>query len=123
NAYDFPELGYAVNRIARWDAATGWSPLGTGVSSTVNTIREQSGLLYVGGTFTNAGGNPANRIAVWDGANWSSLGTGGANGLNGTVNAILADGSTIYVGGSFTSAGGATARAVARWNGTSWSAL
>jgi hypothetical protein len=123
NAYDFPEVGYTVNRIARWDADSGWSPLGTGVSGTVTTIREQGGLIYVGGFFTNAGGNTANRIAVWDGANWSSLGTGGANGVNGTVNAILADGSDIYVGGSFTTAGGVTARAIARWNGSSWSSL
>jgi hypothetical protein len=123
NAYDFPGLASIVNRIARWDAATGWSPLGTGVSGSVLTIREQGGLVYVGGAFTNAGGNTANRIAVWDGANWSPLGTGSANGLNGTVNAILVDGSDIYVGGSFTTAGGATARAVARWNGSSWSAL
>ncbi|HEU0037675.1 MAG TPA: hypothetical protein VFR76_00210, partial [Verrucomicrobiae bacterium] len=61
--------------------------------------------------------------AVWDGANWSSLGSGGANGLNGTVNAVLPDGPDIYVGGSFTAAGGAAARAIARWNGSSWSAL
>jgi hypothetical protein len=116
-------VGYTVNRIARWDAESGWWPLGTGVSGNVNTIRELGGLVYVGGSFTNAGGNTANRIAVWDGASWFSLGTGGANGLNGTVNAILADGPNIYVGGSFTSAGGATARAIARWNGSSWSAL
>jgi hypothetical protein len=123
NAYDSPAVGYTVNRIARWAADTGWLPLGAGVSGTVATIREQGGLIYVGGSFTNAGGTPANRIAVWDGANWSSLGTGGANGLNATVNAILADGSDVYVGGSFTTAGGVTARAIARWNGSNWSAL
>ncbi len=123
NAYDFPGVGYTVNRIARWDGDTGWWPLGTGVNGTVNTIREQGGLIYVGGSFTTADGNTANRIGVWDGANWSSLGTGGANGLNGTVNSILPDGPDIYVGGSFTAAGGAAARAIARWNGSSWSAL
>jgi hypothetical protein len=112
-----------MNRIARWDAVTGWWPLGSGVGGSVNVIRAQGGLVYAGGAFTTAGGNTANRIAVWNGANWSSLGTGTANGLNGTVSAILLDGTDVYVGGSFTMAGGAAARAVAKWNGTAWSPL
>jgi hypothetical protein len=33
NAYDLPWAGYTVNRIARWDAASGWWPLGSGVSA------------------------------------------------------------------------------------------
>jgi trimeric autotransporter adhesin len=123
NAYNYPYSGYTVNRIARWDAANGWLPLGTGVGGAVNAVCSQGGMLYVGGAFTTAGGAPANRIAMWDGANWSSLGTGSANGLGGTVNAILADGSDLYVGGSFTTAGGATARAIAKWNGSGWSAV
>jgi hypothetical protein len=123
NAYDAPGFGFVVNRIARWDANTGWWPLGSGVGGTVNVIREAGGLLYAGGSFTTAGGNTANRIAVWDGNAWSSLGSGTANGVNGTVSAILADGTDIYVGGSFSMAGGATARAIAKWNGSAWSQL
>ncbi|MGA2243117.1 MAG: hypothetical protein ABSH11_13915 [Verrucomicrobiota bacterium] len=123
NAYDSPSVGYTVNRIARWNSSTGWWPLGTGVNGTVSAICVQGSLVYVGGSFTTAGGNTANRIAVWDGANWSSLGTGSANGLGGTVSAILVDGTNVYVGGSFTTAGGATARAVAKWNGSNWSQL
>ncbi len=116
---------WTVNRIARYEKSSGyWWWLGSGVSGgSVNCLAMQDGLLYAGGTFTNAGGGAANRIAVWDGANWSSLGAGAANGLGGTVNTILVDGTDIYVGGSFTTAGGATARALAQWNGSSWSAV
>jgi hypothetical protein len=123
NAYDSPGSSYTVNRIARWDSASGWWPLGLGVGGSVNAICAQGSVLYAGGSFTTAGGNTANRIAKWDGANWSSLGTGSANGLGGTVNAILADGTSLYVGGSFTTAGGVPAFAIAKWDGSSWSAL
>ncbi len=123
NAYNSPGSGYVVNRIASWDAFNGWLPLGSGLSGTAHAVCVANGTVYAGGSFTNAGGSAANRVARWDGANWSSLGTGTANGLGGTVYAVLADGSDLYVGGSFTTAGGATARAIARWNGSAWSAL
>jgi hypothetical protein len=123
NAYDSPGLGYVVNRIAMWEPATGWWSLGAGVGGGVNTICVANNLVYAGGAFTTAGGNTANRIAVWNGTSWSSLGTGSANGLGGTVNTILVDGNDVYVGGSFTTAGGATARAIAKWNGSAWSSL
>ncbi|HEX5219200.1 MAG TPA: hypothetical protein VFZ59_06505 [Verrucomicrobiae bacterium] len=123
NAYNAPGFGFVVNRIARWEPGTGWSPLGSGMNGNVNVIRQQNGLIYAGGSFTTAGGNTANRIAVWDGNAWSSLGAGAANGLGGTVNTILVDGSDVYVGGSFSTAGGATARGIAHWNGSTWSTL
>ena len=123
NAYDFQFSGTLVNRIAIWNSSTGWLPLGSGVNGTVNAISAANGVVYVGGAFTTAGGNTANRVAIWDGANWSALGTGTAKGLSGTVSAILVDGSDVYVGGSFTTAGGIAAPAIAKWNGSSWSAV
>jgi trimeric autotransporter adhesin len=114
---------YGVNHIARWDASTGWWNLGLGVNNTVSAVCLANGHLYVGGSFTTAGSITANRIAMWDGANWSSLGTGTANGVGGTVSAILVDGSSVYVGGSFTTAGTVTARGIARWDGSSWSSV
>ncbi len=124
NAFDDPFTGYTMNRIGRWNPNDGWWPLGNGVSGGgVNAIRAQGGLVYAGGSFTNASGITANRIAVWNGFAWASLGVGAANGVNGTVNAILLDGADVYVGGSFSTAGGAPARAIAKWNGSSWSSL
>ena len=115
---------YTVNHIALWDAYNAyWWNLGVGVNGSVSAVCLGNGVLYAGGSFTTAGGITANRIAMWDGANWSSLGTGTANGLGGTVTAILVDGTSVYVGGSFTTAGAVTARGIAKWDGSSWSAL
>jgi hypothetical protein len=58
--------------------------------------------LYVGGDFTTAGGNPANRIAKCDGSSWSALGSG----MNGEVRALALSGNGLYAAGSFTTAGG-----------------
>ena len=70
--------GVPVNRIARWNGTT-WSAVGAGVSGTSATIRtlcihdDGSGpKLFVGGTFTSAGGVPAQNIAAWDGVAWSA---------------------------------------------------
>ena len=58
--------------------------------------------MYAGGYFTNAGGNPANHIAQWNGSNWGPLGSG----LNYQANALAVSGGTLYAGGAFTTAGG-----------------
>lgn len=79
--------------------------------------------LYAGGDFTSAGGVAANRIAKWNGSEWSALGSG----MNDAVHALAVfdDGSgpALYAGGVFSSAGGVAASRIAKWNGTSWSAL
>ena len=73
--------GKSVGRIAHWDGAN-WDSMAGGLTGTgtvgANSIIEQSGLVYVGGSFTAAGGVSALNVAVWDGANWSPL----ASGLN-----------------------------------------
>ncbi|HYE58330.1 MAG TPA: hypothetical protein VD948_07475, partial [Rhodothermales bacterium] len=100
-----------------WSTAFPFKPL----NGTVTAIAISGSDVYVGGTFTNAGGNTsADRIARWDGTAWNALGSG----LNGTVSAIAISDSDLYVGGSFTDAGGNTnADRIARWDGTSWNAL
>lgn len=93
-------------------AMTHWDPDGPGV---------QPPLLIVGGTFTMAGGQSANRIAAWDGARWHSLGAG----LNNNVRAlaVLPGTNELVAGGDFTQAGGAPALFLAKWNGTAWAPL
>lgn len=80
-----------------------------------------TGHLYVGGNFTNAGGNPdADRIASWNGASWSALGTG----LNAGVICIIVDSGKVYVSGLFNTAGGLTLTdRVAVWSNGAWQPL
>ncbi len=87
----------------------------------VSAIAVSGNNVYVGGSFTDAGGNSdADYIATWNGISWGSLG----HGLNGAVYAIAISGSDVYAGGQFTDAGDdANADYVAKWNGSSWSAL
>ena len=59
--------------------------------------------LYVGGQFTDAGGNAtANFLAVWNGSNWAPF----CGPLGGSVAALQIIGSTLYVGGAFQNGGG-----------------
>lgn len=62
------------------------------------------GLLVVGGTFANIGGQNRNRIAALDAETGSALPWN--PNANRTVSSIVASGTVVYVGGSFTSIGG-----------------
>lgn len=106
---------------AAWDTVF----QGAGLDNSVNALAvDNHGNLYAAGTFTTAGGQPASRIAMWDGAGWTALGSGLTGGIKGAVHALAVDDAgNLYAAGSFTSAGGITAANIAKWNGTSWSAL
>ncbi len=131
-AGNFDSAGTTVAaNIAKFDGAS-WSHLGSGLNSNAYALSvfDDDGVgpsppdLYVGGSFTTAGGFTVNRIAKWDGANWFNIG-----GVpNGQVNALTVfndgSGDALYVGGSFTDGGGnPSADRIAKWNGTTWSAL
>ncbi|MBL7127983.1 MAG: T9SS type A sorting domain-containing protein [Ignavibacteria bacterium] len=96
--------------------AQDFAALGSGLNGSVYAVTEFNGDLIVGGYFTLAGGTSANRIAKWDGSNWSELGSG----LNGSVYALKVYNADLYAGGYFSTAGGAPANNIAKWNGTSW---
>src|SRR6056297_1570258 len=125
--------GNPANLIAVFDTSqtgnAGWSPLGDGVNNTVSALALIGDDLYVGGAFTQAGGAPMNRIAVFDtsltgNAGWSALG----DGVNIPVSALAAIGDDLYVGGAFTEAGGTAANRIAVFDTTQtgnsgWSTL
>ncbi len=80
--------------------------------------------LYVGGSFTLAGGTLAPRVAKWDGERWSKIGLGlGATQFD-VVNALVVHddgtGPTLFAGGAFLSSGGAATNFVAKWDGQAW---
>ena len=122
--------GVAASRIAKWNG-TSWSALGTGVTgsgstpsvNTMVTFDDGTGpALYVGGqTFTTAGGISANRVAKWDGKNWSAVGSGFANGIVWKLT-VFNDGTgdALYAFGTFTASGATPMNRMAKWNGTSW---
>jgi hypothetical protein len=128
--------GKPASRIAKWDGQT-WSALGSGVNNLVASLAvfdDGSGsgpALYAGGIFINAGGIAANRIAKWDGQNWSALGSGITGPEFSTILVddltVFDDGSgagpALYVGGEFTAAGGVAANQMAKWDGQTWSGL
>jgi cortical protein marker for cell polarity len=98
---------------------TNWSSIGeiTGGLPVIEDIAFLGNDLYVGGTFSAAGGVPAAGLAKWDGANWTALGFGGV------VLGMTSDGTNLYVGGSFTNAGGVANTNLAKWDGTNWSTI
>src|SRR5437868_6021145 len=83
----------------------GWDAVGTGGTATsaslngpVNALATGPSAitLYVGGSFTNAGGVAgADRIAIWTTQNtWLAVSSATSQISNGAVNAIAVDGST-----------------------------
>jgi len=120
--------GIAKANCSSWDAVdtgleglpTWWTFPPIAFGEAIEPLGDGSASVVVGGQFLTAGGVPASGIAVYDGANWSALGSG----VNGIVRALAADGQGgVYVGGEFTIAGGVLANRVAHWNGNTWSAL
>ena len=116
--------------LAAWNGSS-WTARGSapGVPALSNYVRSldaQGGRLYVGGFFSNAGGvAEADRLAVYDGYDWSALGNAGAGVgalLSGVVYKVdaLPDG-RVFAAGSFLNAGNtAAADSIAYWNGATW---
>jgi trimeric autotransporter adhesin len=106
----------------------GWDHLGdhgTAGSKSLNlnasALAVTPGGLYVGGKFTDAGGNPdADRIAIWNGSSWSAISPSAERIDNGEIFAIAVAGGKIYAGGAFTNAGTSGADNLAVWDGITW---
>jgi hypothetical protein len=103
--------------IAKWNGGA-WSAMGTGIPTAgIQAIAEGAdGAIYVGGSFTDAGGvAAADYIAKWNGTAWSSVGV-----FNGTVYALAAFGGSIYAVGNFTAIDGVSIMRAAVYNGSGW---
>jgi len=85
--------------------------------------------LYAAGEFHSAGAASSRAIAKWDGAHWSSLGTGvRALYTPDTVVFALAvfddgTGPALYAGGWFQEADGDPVGNLARWDGSAWTSV
>jgi len=115
--------GVTVNRIARWSGGA-WSALGTGTNGgTVWAMaawgQGAGALLYVGGTFTQVNGQPAERLARWNGANWTGITAPGPGVIFSLAVHNDGSGTALYAGGSMCTG----SCGVSRFNGTTWSGL
>lgn len=130
--------GLTIESLARWNGSafsavgapvSGGLPV-TGVFSLQGYDDGSGPSLFVGGSFTHAGGVPARAAARWDGANWSSL-AGGVSHSSPSVQPIVADfvpyddgsGIGLVAVGNFTSANGTYSPTVASWRNGGWSAV
>ncbi len=115
--------------IATWDGRD-WRGLGADPADWDGSIHAMvihddgaGPRLYVGGTFTTAGGFAASRIARWNGLFWQPLG----HGLNDWVNELASyddgNGPALYAAGRFSASGSQPLGKLARWTPAGWESV
>jgi hypothetical protein len=124
--------GGSTRGFARF-AGDDWEPAGTstlsedrpgfGFRSQVRAAAGAGNLLFVGGTFLEAGSTPVANVAAFDGTNWLATPGGGNNGAP-SVLKFDASGN-LLAAGFFSKIGGVSASNIARFNPqtSTWSAL
>ena len=136
--------GIIVNNIAIWTPTTilvpytgNWSTLSSGLYIGISgafvyaiAIDNSSGNVYVGGSFSTAGGITVNNIAIWMSSSlgigaWSALGSGLINGDNIVYSIAIDSYGNVYAGGSFLISGTISVQRIAMWTPSlgTWSAL
>ncbi|NUO80372.1 T9SS type A sorting domain-containing protein [candidate division KSB1 bacterium] len=121
---------FGTGHIAKWDG-TSWSGLGGGVSgggsptspTGLFAVAVKGNDVYVCGNFNKAGTVTANKIAKWDGSQWSALGGGIAQTSRESINSVAVLGNTLVAAGDFLSIDNVKANRIAAWNGNQWQPL
>ncbi|QOC21811.1 hypothetical protein IC757_12305 [Wenzhouxiangella sp. AB-CW3] len=120
-----------ANAVARWDGSA-WASLGSGIEDDSQPLPGVFGLewfddgtgpaLYAAGDFDIAGGEVANRIARWDGAGWTPLGSGMSGGsIFQRVDSLAVfpgdsgENDTLFAAGDFYATGGISASYLGQW--------
>ncbi len=93
--------------------AVPWAPLDGGTDGPVTVLHTlDNGHVLVCGSFTEAGGSAAERVALWNGTSLVPMGSG----LNGTITCAVEYNGEVYVGGNMFNG----ISDLAKWNGSSW---
>jgi len=115
-----PPPNLLLNRVAKWEVDnTRWVALGSGLEGgAANAVAiDSADNIYVAGGFNVANGVAANRIAKWDGENFTPLG----DGLDDTVLELkMGSDGNLYAGGFFEESDGSPGNHIARWDGENW---
>jgi len=119
----------AVEFYAAWDGST-WHALNDEQQHCSGHlgVAEWGGgpALYSGGCLLLPGETLFQRVARWDGLEWTKLGqgiTGGVQFVRAFAGYDDGAGSALYVAGFFTNAGGDSVHNIAKWDGTHWTSL
>lgn len=123
--------GEATGNIVLWNGAAIERLAGPGGVGTNDDIRALAFFddgagpaLFVGGEFTEVGGESIQYLAKWDGASWSAPGLAQPDA---PVHALAAfddgGGPALFVGGDFRHIGNEAMTFVAKWDGQAYSAL
>ncbi|MGD9955880.1 MAG: fibronectin type III domain-containing protein [Candidatus Nanopelagicales bacterium] len=102
-------------------SARAWFSLGDQLDGGIVATVEADGVLYAGGWFTEAGGEPADGVATYDGSTWAPL----SEGPGFAIESMATDGSDVFAGGSYYDFGpdDSSPGGVAVWDGTTWTDL
>lgn len=118
-----------AQNIAKWDGEE-WHSLGGGISGgndgpkSMAVFNDGTGdALYIGGHFTHADNQRVDYVAKWNGAQWSSVGSG----LDWAVRSLATfddgNGEALYAGGFFGTVDQIEFNGIAKWDGEKWSPL
>lgn len=121
--------GKTVNYVAQFDGAA-WNGLGSGVrpvefstDTPIDALAFANNMLYVGGSFTAAGGKNIDLLAAWDGAAWNEVAGGIDNeGYDRVYSLAIAPGGLV-AGGLFRVMRDTMVNNVALLTGGGWQAL
>jgi len=119
--------GVLLNGIAKWDGNT-WDNLSGGLGRekyapvVASMAMDRDGRLFAAGYFSLAGGASANCVGLWNGVEWSGLGSD--HSVNAAIQVMGSDNKGgMYVGGAFNVAGGQVVNHIVHWDGSNWTGL
>lgn len=122
NVDGIPCTGIAMHDGTSWsNMNANFTPNWTTNEPYINDFIEYQGNLVVGGAIELSGSTPVNNLAMWDGTNWSAVGTG----TDREVNHLQVLGNDLFVHSFYAQnwGGGQNFHSFARWDGTQYNDL